>query len=309
MSESDFVSGLQRSQLFWMLDVAPALEHDVADLFPYIAAGLVGDGSDAFGFDDELSLDHDAETKVRIWIPEGVGGSGAAFRISAAVEARQSRLPHDLPSPVSTPSIEVFEISAFYRRYTGLDWSPHTWREWYAIPQHNLAAATNGAVFFDGAGRFTARREQLLAYYPLDVSLKLLESACLRMGQSGQYNYPRLRQRNEDVAAELMKAQFMQAALAAVFILNRRYKPFDKWAHRAVQQLPVLGEATANHLLAIAHNDDAYAHIEALSALIISEMANQNLSDNSSDFLVNHATTLRSRIIEPELREENPWKI
>ncbi|MDD7464950.1 MAG: DUF4037 domain-containing protein [Actinomycetaceae bacterium] len=292
-----YLKGLERSKLWWMIDVAPAIEQRVPDLYPYIAAGLVGDGSDCFGFDDEISLDHDADTRVKLWIPMGVGGEGAEYRIRTAVG-------------LSTKgALSVEEIPQFYRRYTGLDFSPSNWREWLAIPQKNLAAVTNGEVFFDGPGRFSQRRQDLLGYYPHEVCLKLLESAVLNMGQAGQYNYPRCLRREEYVAAYMAKSIFINAALNAIFILNKRYMPFYKWAHRSLRSLPILGEYASQILESIACSDNATAQIEQLCQAVIAELHTQQLSSESSDFLIPHARVLREQIIEPELREANPWKI
>lgn len=309
----DYISGLERSRLWWMLDVSPALETNVADLYPYIAAGLVGEGSDAFGYDDEISTDHDAQTRLCVWIPAGVGGEGAAMRIRGAlaawntpdVDVQSTPLSDDL----STPTIQVHQIVPFYRRYTGLDVSPRSWREWLAIPPHNLAAATNGEVFYDGPGRFTQRRSELLAFYPEQVRLKLLEGACLHMGQAGQYNYPRLMRRGEFVAAQWARALFVKNALAAVFLLNRAYMPYYKWAHHAVRALPILGEDIWQMMNDLVSSQDAFIDIEKISAAIICEIRRQALSASTADFLVAHAQELRSRILESDLRKENPWKL
>lgn len=288
-----------------MLDIAPALETNAPDLYCYLAAGLVGDGSDCFGYDDAISADHDTQTRIKIWIPEGVGGQGAAERIRSAVSLNCA----DSSARAAVQNIEVHEVHTFYRRYTGLDFTPHTWREWFAIPQHNLATATNGEVFYDGGGRFTQRRKALLAYYPADVRLKLLESALLQMGQAGQYNYPRLKSRGEIVAADMARAIFVRNLLSAVFILNQRYIPFYKWAHRAVRELPILGEFTAEILERIVTAEEASDDIEVAAQEIIGELRTQALTNSETDFLVPHATEVRNLIIEPELKEENPWKI
>ncbi|MCI7552107.1 MAG: DUF4037 domain-containing protein [Actinomycetaceae bacterium] len=293
---TDYIKGIERAKMWWMIDLAPALEQRVPDLYPYIAAGLVGDGSDCFGFDDEISLDHDTDTRIKIWIPMGIGGEGAEYRIRAALGIGAG------------PSLTVEEIPSFYRRYTGLEFSPRTESEWLAIAQKNLAAATNGEVFFDSPGRFTQRREALLSYYPSDVQLKLLESAALKMGQAGQYNYPRCMRRGETVAAQLAKSIFIDSAMAAIYVLNRRYMPFYKWAHRGLRELDILGAQASQLLSYIATADIATEPIEELSALIIAELHRQQLSSEPSGFLVHHARTLREQIIEPDIREVNPWK-
>lgn len=70
------------------------------------------------------------------------------------------------------------------------------------------------------------------AFYPEDVRLKKLAARLAVMAQAGQYNYPRCLRRGELVAAQLALAAFMDAAMSAVYLLNRRYAPFYKWRHR-----------------------------------------------------------------------------
>ena len=97
---------------------------------------------------------------------------------------------------------------------------------------------------------------------------------------------------------------------AAAFLLNRRYRPFYKWAHRALSDLPVLGAALAPKLRELAAgaageiSSDLYAKvdlIEAISAGVIAELKAEGLSDADSDFLLPHAEAVQSTIKDPQL--------
>lgn len=57
----------------------------------------------------------------------------------------------------------VLEIGAFYRKYLNVDGVPATIGQWLAIPAHHLAVATNGEVFEDELGKFSAIRNDLRA--------------------------------------------------------------------------------------------------------------------------------------------------
>lgn len=63
--------------------------------------------------------------------------------------------------------------------------------EWLYTPEHSLACAVNGRVFYDGCGEFSAVRRELEAGYPEDVRLKKMAARAVLMAQSGQYNYSR----------------------------------------------------------------------------------------------------------------------
>ena len=50
--------------------------------------------------------------------------------------------------------------------------------------------------------------------------------------------------RNEIVAARMAETEFLDEAVHMIYLLNRRYKPFYKWFHRRLKELPILGEKT-----------------------------------------------------------------
>ena len=54
-----FMKGLELSRAYFEAYGRPMLERDFAQVIDRIAVGLVGHGSECFGFDDEISLDHD----------------------------------------------------------------------------------------------------------------------------------------------------------------------------------------------------------------------------------------------------------
>ena len=134
----------------------------------------------------------------------------------------------------------VFEIGEFYKRFIGFNHVPEGLREWQVIPEENLAAATNGKVFTDPVGKFTTFRQRLKEFYPEDLRLKKIASRCMTMAQSGQYNYRRCIQGEKYVAARIAEAHFISDTISMVFLLNRQYRPFYKWMHRALKQLPSL---------------------------------------------------------------------
>jgi hypothetical protein len=55
----------------YYFDVAkPLLEQEFPHLYPRLAIGLVGNGSECLGFDDELSADHDWGVDFFLWTAE-----------------------------------------------------------------------------------------------------------------------------------------------------------------------------------------------------------------------------------------------
>jgi hypothetical protein len=188
---------------------------------------------------------------------------------------------------------------------------PASLAEWRSLPEAYLATATNGRVFADPLGEFTAFREGLLAFYPEDVRLKKLAARCAAAGQTGQYNYKRSITRGEPVAAHCALSQFMEAAISIVYLLNKRYRPFYKWMHRGLRELPALG-VSCHGLLADLCADAGQAGsgvsvdkeriVEEISALLVAELVIEGLSDSESDFLLDHAHAVQAKIENQALR-------
>lgn len=111
-------------------------------------------------------------------------------------------------------------------------------RDWFTVPEENLAMAVNGEVFYDGPGEFTAVREYLLTGYPEDLRRKRIAARCMMLAQTGQYNLERCICREQLVTASTVCAKFVEEAICLVFLLNKTYKPYYKWAFPAMLRLP-----------------------------------------------------------------------
>ena len=277
-----------------------------------MAAGLVGDGSDCFGYDDSLSRDHDWGPGFAIWL-----SAKDYERFGRNVQALYNALPpiHKGFGPRrATPGNEnrtgVSTVDEFYRRFTGFADAPMRFSDWLMIPESALAACTNGAVFHDPSGAFSARRERFLSFYPEDVRRKKIASRCMTIGQSGQYNFSRCLKRNDRVALQYAQAKFIADLISLVFLLNRRYAPFYKWMHRALSALPLEGPWFHERIGQLAKaNDDALKPdmIETLCQKIIAMLKAQGLSDSVSSFLPDHGPAILSGIGDPNLKNRNVW--
>ena len=62
------MQGLERSEQFFREAGLPLLERDCPELLPRLAAGMAGRGSECFGYDDEISRDHDYTTGFTLYL-------------------------------------------------------------------------------------------------------------------------------------------------------------------------------------------------------------------------------------------------
>ncbi len=305
------MKGLRLAKQFYETHGAPMLERDFSDILPFIAVGLAGSGSECYGFDDELSRDHDFEPAFCIFIPdEDIVDSRTSFALERAYE----KLPREFlgfernrVGAVGGNRHGVIRIGDFFASKTGSTDGKLSLYEWLSVPEYALCEAVNGEIFADNYGMFTEIRKRL-SYYPEDARLKKLAGNLLLMGQSGQYNYKRCISRGETAAAQLAACEFTKSALAAIFLLNKKYMPYYKWSFRALKNLPLLSSLypTLEYLIS-SGNSEAEAEnkekaIENICKEVISEVVNQGLSCEQAIDAERQAYIVNDRIKDSEIR-------
>ena len=300
------MKGLELARSYFHQEGLPMLERDFPELLPRLSAGLVGEGSHCFGFDDELSRDHDWGPGFCIWLSDDDFAQHSA-KLQAAYEGLpKSFLGWDAPAQGTDGAkrLGVHCISAFFRSFLGLDHPPRTIGEWFSLPQENLAVCVNGEVFMDRLGEFSAFRKSLSDFYPEDIRLKKLSAACALAAQAGQYNCGRCIRRGESIAALRAAAIFAEQASAVLFLLYQRYMPFYKWTNRALSMLPAPGMEVSGILDELARSGlaDAEAQIETACALIAAALREQGFSTAQDNFLLAHALEIQAKIQHPGLR-------
>ena len=302
------VKGLELSELYYKEYGMSMVREKFGNYSDRIAAGFAGPGSECFGYDDEISRDHDWGPGFCLWLTDDDYSA-----IGAKLQEEYGKLPPEfmgfgprVVSPGEEARTGVSRTVIFYKKYTGLGHYPQNTAEWMHIPEQALATCTNGRVFSDPLGEFSRWRDKLSAFYPEDIRLKRIASRCMTMAQSGQYNYTRSIKRKEYFAAAYAESQFCAEAISLVFLLNRRYTPFYKWMHRAVRGLPVLGVQVYKKISDLAgstdHGEKART-IEEICSLVVKELKREGLTGSESDFLVDHSREVHSRVSDSALRE------
>lgn len=246
-------SGMELARDFWEQAGKPMLQSRYPDYAERIAVGLVGYGSECFGFDDALSRDHDFAPRFCLWLTdEDYAAIGTALQEDYERIAHAWRSEHssaDLPDSPTTPRAQgtmrrdgVFRIGDFFETLTGYREAPpqDAPHEWLALDESTLATATNGRIFADALGIFSKTR-QGFTFMPEDVRLSLISRRLGMLSQAGQYNLPRMLQRGDGAAAMTSIHEFTQAAISLVFLVNNPvsvgYAPYYKWRFAALRRL------------------------------------------------------------------------
>ena len=305
------MKGLELSKLYYETYGKPMLEEFFSEVLPYIAVGLTGAGSECFGFDDEISQDHDFEPGFCLFLPdEAHVDRRTAFRLERAY----AKLPKEfmgvkrgLLQPVGGARRGVIRAADYFEEKVMTRDGRLTLEQWLSLPDYALAEATNGQLFYDGAGEVSEIRRRL-SERPEDIRKKKLAGCLLLMGQSGQYNYDRCIRHGETGAAQLAVIEFVERTMETVFLLNRVYAPFYKWrfrAMRSLRKLSLLAEIM-EYLLTTENGKEMakekQAVMESVASDIIRELKNQGLSKANCSDLEKHAYSVQDGITDESIR-------
>lgn len=241
------IKGLELSRKYWEQHGKPLLEERYPQYVGRIAAGLVGHGSECYGFDDSFSQDHDFGPGFCFWLTQEDYKS-----IGQQLQADYDSLPqvfmgygprkHTARATGSNKRVGVFEIGDFFNTITGFPKAPpqNSPHEWLILEEATLSAATNGEVFADPLGVFLQTRQDFQTM-PDDVRFSLISRRLGMISQSGQYNLHRMLERGDGAAAWLSINEFVKATASLIFLLNNPltvgYLPYYKWQFAALRQI------------------------------------------------------------------------
>lgn len=304
------MNGLEISREYFENTAKERLEEYFPELYPRLAAGLAGNGSECFGYDDDVSRDHDWGADFFIWVQER-----DREYIPSIAQWKQQLLtfnPPKYPRARSEygASINVMTCGDFYKQLIGVSDYPDDILQWFRIPENNLAMCVNGMVFMDNAGEFTDIRNRFLNYFPEDFRRKKISAKCMSIAQTGQYNHMRMARRGDFATVFTVIYKFIDSVTGMLFLLNRVYRPYYKWENRMMRSLPILGSevgALVDKLVnAIRFDAEALKEqqriISEICSLIHSELKRQDLTSSDDWFFSTHGEEVRSRIEHPVIR-------
>ncbi len=232
------------SRTFYEDEVAPMIKEKFPEYENRIAVGLVGEGSDCFGYDDFVSRDHDFGTGVVLWVTDEdmlLFGDRLSYEYDKLIE---DHAPGNLTMRLRVRR-GVMTIRGFYSNILGTPLDAEkcviTDSDWTCLDHNCLATAVDGEVFRDDLGYFTAFRNLLLNYYPDNIWKIRIVSELHRYAQALQVNYARCMSRNDIVAARMCHFEGLDSAMKLFFLMKREYPPYYKWTYRRLTEIDTEG--------------------------------------------------------------------
>lgn len=236
-------TGLELSRNYYETYGRPMLEEKFPNYINRIAVGLIGEGSECFGFDDEISMDHDFGPAFNLFL-----STDDYMKIGSELQAAYDNLPNVFMGIPKRKSKElknrrgVFENLKFIQTLTGLDAPIVREEDFLKVDENGFFLLEHGVVLFDPLGEFTKLRHSFLQYYPDVIWRKKLAQSLAMFSQYGQYNYPRMKKRNDMVTANICLHEFIKETINLLYLLNHSYKPYYKWWMKGLEQIVVLKE-------------------------------------------------------------------
>ncbi|MBR4718964.1 MAG: DUF4037 domain-containing protein [Lachnospiraceae bacterium] len=243
------VDGITLSRKFYEEYGRPMIYEKFREFKDCMTVGLAGRGSQCYGFDDDLSRDHDFGPDFCIWLDDDVYDE-----IGDSLQKAYDDLPSEYMGykrvtsiPPDGKRVGVIRTKEFYSRILDIEENrlvefmdtedPGIIYDFFAsVKEENLSQCTNGCLFGEGQDDFIKLRNKL-SYYPDTLWKRKIAEELHYSAQMGQYNYIRMLKRGEKVASEIALAGYMEHTMKLVYLINRKYAPYYKWLHRGMADL------------------------------------------------------------------------
>lgn len=300
---------MELSYRFFHEVMYPLLKAEYPILLDKCAFGLIGEGSECYGYDDEFSKDHDFSPLCCIFVPH------ICYQdYYPLINEMLKKLPDNydgyqlgLDNPVIASRRGPIDIADFFMRYLNSETVPDDLLKWNDIPSHHLSTAVNGVIFMDNEGTFSKIREILLKGYPEAVKLHKMAYSCAMIAQSGQYNYGRCLKRADLIGADIAKAHFFEHAMQLVYLLNDKYAPYYKWMHQGLLNCE-FGGNEVYYLLESMTISCTNEKIDRLCDTLYKLLNHRYPMPLESGFFLDYARSLKEIIKEPAIKELSIWK-
>lgn len=233
---AEFVKGLELARGFYGDAVAPLIDR------PHTAC-LIGEGSEVLGYDTERSTDHEWGPRLQVFLAAG-DVPGVRDRLHRGLPSHYRDHPttwYSLEAGAEASHLEIDTLTDWLaRRLRTISTEPPDIAAWLGIPQQHLLQLTAGRVFRDDLGELTRLRETY-RWYPDDVWRWILATQWYLIGNQSPF-LGRSVELGEQRGARLITARLCRLIMELAFLLERRYRPYDKWFGLAFDHLDAAGD-------------------------------------------------------------------
>lgn len=274
-----------------------------------VSVGLVGHGSELFGFDDNVSRDHDWGIGYGIWLNDedyNVFQNELSNRYIKLVSSYKSVYPIICTKKSYPPRVGPIKESDFLRFYLSSDYLD-TNSDWL-IEEKNLAFLSNGELFTNSVTKISSIRKLLNNYYPADVYYRRLSYNLFLLGQTFQYNYFRMLDRYDKMSAHYILITSIDYLLDVVFLLNKTYSPYYKWRIKKLEELPFLSNEVLELLDSINKGIDV-THIYLNIIQVILNYLEETEIGTKSNSLIDQAIYIHGKIEDNNLKGMNVMEL
>lgn len=323
------ISGLDLSEDFYGSVAKESLYEEFGAFVDRMAIGLVGEGSECFGFDDAVSTDHDFGPGFCIWL------TNEDYQIIG--KDLQNWYDH-LPSTFKgftrktvngAGRVGVWSMDEFFYQLTGYYSGDGLVDKdaMFLLSDEAMSTILNGRIFHDPSGEFSRRRRAFYDAFTEKVWKIKIANSLINLGKYGQYNYPRSMKRGDYVTAQIVLYKYVEELLKLVHYVNHSFPPYYKWLKKSAgkqNKLAVLADLT-NALADFADGRTAWAEddtgatdkvvgtIEIIAGIILEECRNDGLLDGldipkEEFFLELYGKKMLAKEMGKEMGKEMPVK-
>ena len=305
LEDADLGFGINLSKKYYESYGAPMISKKFLEYEGKIAVGLVGEGSDCFGFDDRISADHDYGPSFCMWLSDETYDE-----IGDALQKAYEELPDSFEGVTRTNTAMganrrgVMRISDFYKKFVGTDVYDEI--DFMNVEDYALSTCVNGMIFRDDEGLFTKIRNSILDGYKEQMRYLKIASSAASFSQCAQYNYLRMLNRMDETTAFLMLSDGIKHALKLWHYISNVYPPHDKWLMKSAGKLEQgdkvirLVNKISNQFMTKVDKRDVAGAVEELADFLVHRMYEKNIISDVNPYLDYHTDEIlfKSSIIE-----------
>jgi|GEM_PF-859473 len=261
------MKGLELSRAFFEKAGRPIIEKVSPGILNSITAGLIGEGSDVYGFDDEISTDHNWGPRFQIFLfeqnPDLQESIEKALSNYLQKKFEDKEIKQWPPGEGYKP-FEVWFWPDFTEKLVGLRRRPIDPVSYARVTESQFFSLLSGTIFWDPNDDLKRAQAQW-DHMPQEVWHWKLHWACMNLYRRDDILRAFIHKETE--MSKILLCRYAEWATRLGYLVAREYSPYRKWLLRVFKTLT--GMDKVYNLIAMAINSqDVIAGYENLEHAI-----------------------------------------